>query len=337
MRRRRRGGAAVTALLLASLGVAACAPRSEAPGPPVRPPQLEADALLTADGAKLPIRRWLPNPDEPKAIIIALHGMNDYSNAFAMPGAWWAKHGIATYAYDQRGFGRAPNIGMWPGTEALVDDLDAMVRLVREHQPDKPIYLLGESMGGAVVMTALARADHPRVDGVILAAPAVWGRATMDLGKRVLLFLGAHTVPWHDLTGEGLHITPSDNREMLIALAKDPLVIKETRVDTVWGLVNLMDAALAASQKLDDIPLLILYGEHDEIIPKGPTLDMIEALPPDPQELRRIAIYPKGYHLLLRDLEAKIVWQDVLAWLEDPKAPLPSGADKTDLSALGKE
>src|SRR5208282_2316330 len=131
--------------------------------------------------------------------------------------------------------------------------LDAMVRLVRERHPDKPIYLLGESMGGAVVMTALARADRPRVAGAILAAPAVWGRAAMDLGKRVLLFLGAHTVPWHRLTGEGLHITPSDNREMLIALAKDPLVIKETRVDTIWGLVNLMDSALAASQKLDDI------------------------------------------------------------------------------------
>ena len=345
MRRTPRRGIAAFSFLLAGLaglaglvGLAtACTPETEAAGPPRQPPALESDALVTADGLKLPIMRWLPIADEPKAIIVALHGMNDYSNAFAMPGAWWAEHGIATYAYDQRCFGRAPQVGLWPGTHTLVADLDAMVALMHERYPKLPVYLLGESMGGAVAMATLARPDRPQIAGAILAAPAVWGRATMDLGTRVALFLGAHSLPWYRLTGEGLHIVPSDNRAMLIALAHDPLVIKETRIDTIWGLVNLMDAALAASQHLDDVPLLILYGEHDEVIPKEPTLDMIEALPPDPLHVRRIAIYPKGYHMLLRDLEAKTVWADVLAWIEDPKAPLPSGADRTGLAALGKD
>ena len=39
-----------------------------------------------------------------QAVIVALHGMSDYSHAFAMPGAFWAKAGITVYAYDQRGF-----------------------------------------------------------------------------------------------------------------------------------------------------------------------------------------------------------------------------------------
>ena len=348
MRRAPRRGIAAVSFLLAGLaglagpaglaGLAAgCTPVTEAAGPPRQPPALESDALVTSDGLKLPIMRWLPIADEPKAIIVALHGMNDYANAFAMPGAWWAEHGIATYAYDQRGFGRAPQVGLWPGTSALVADLDAMVALVHARYPKLPVYLLGESMGGAVAMAALARPDRPQVAGAILAAPAVWGRATMDPGERVALFVGAHSLPWYRLTGEGLHIVPSDNRAMLIALAHDPLVIKETRIDTIWGLVNLMDAAFATSRHLDNTPLLILYGEHDEVIPKEPTLDMIEGLPPDPQHVRRIALYPKGYHMLLRDLEAKTVWQDVLAWIEDPQAPLPSGADRTGLAALGKD
>ena len=51
-----------------------------------------------------------------RAVILALHGFNDYSNAFEGPGEVWAGHGIATYAYDQRGFGAAPERGLWPGT-----------------------------------------------------------------------------------------------------------------------------------------------------------------------------------------------------------------------------
>src|SRR5216683_1843458 len=76
-------------------------------------PQLAGDRLVAADGATLPLRRWLPE-GRPRAVVLALHGFNDYSNAFAGAGAGWAKNGIATYAYDQRGFGAAPGRGRWP-------------------------------------------------------------------------------------------------------------------------------------------------------------------------------------------------------------------------------
>jgi acylglycerol lipase len=327
-------------ILCALLALGACAPRVLAPGEAVSTPALAADEYVASDGAKLPLQRWLPDlaqGDQPKAVILALHGMNDYANAFAMPGAWWALHGIATYAYDQRGFGRAPHPGYWPGKAALVDDVDAMVTLLHARYPGTPLYILGESMGGAAVMTAMARPDRPKVDGVILSAPAVWGRMTMDIGKQVALWASAHTVPWWTVTGSGLKITPSDNREMLLALSRDPLVIKETRIDAIWGLVDLMDDALAAAPKLDGVSVLILYGEHDEIIPKDPTRLMIAHLPPYPTAPRTIAIYPKGYHMLLRDLEAKTLWADVLHWIEDPQAPLPSGDDRVGIQALKDE
>ena len=50
----------------------------------------------------------------------------------------------------------------------------------------------------------------------------------------------------------------------------------------------------------------------------------------------RIAVYPKGYHMLLRDLDAAKPQADVLAWIADKTAPLPSGADteRPDLLAV---
>jgi acylglycerol lipase len=143
-------------------------------------PQLADDHMVSADGSTLPLRRWLPQ-GEPRAVVLALHGFNDYSKAFAGPGAAWAKDGIATYAYDQRGFGAAPGRGRWPGAKRLTGDAETAAKLLRQLYPGIPVYLLGESMGGAVAI--LAAAGHngaPRldVDGVILVAPAVWGRQT---------------------------------------------------------------------------------------------------------------------------------------------------------------
>lgn len=321
-------GLARLALLLLLLAAAGCAPVVALPGPAVAAPSIADAGLVAPDGAKLPLRIWKPDGEQaPKAVIIALHGFNDYRNFFASAGTWLAARGVQSYAYDQRGFGEAPNRGLWPGERALADDLKAAVHAVRKRHPGVPLFLLGESMGGAVVMTAMAGPQPPLVDGVILAAPAVWGRASMPWYQTTALWLAVHTLPGGQVTGRNLGIRPSDNIEMLKALGRDPLVIKQTRVDAVYGLVNLMDRAMASASSLH-APALVLYGANDQLIPPAAVREMTERLPASPDGRRRVVYYPAGYHMLLRDLQAEIVWRDILAWMADPRAPLPSGAEE---------
>jgi acylglycerol lipase len=322
----------IGAILLAA--VAACAPKVDRPGPVVSRPVLEDAQMRTADGALAPVRRWLPETGTVKAALIALHGFNDYGNFFAAPGAYLAGQGIAAYAFDQRGFGATQGRGIWPGVKAYADDLKTMAELVRRRHPGVPLYLLGASMGGAVIMVAMTGDDPPPADGIILSAPAVWGRATMPFYQRWALAIAAHTVPWLTVTGRGLKIRASDNIEMLRALSRDPLVIKETRIDTIYGLSNLMDQALAAAPALRS-PALILYGKNDEVIPADPVRRMIESLPADSRARRRLAYYDAGYHMLLRDLQGETVWRDIAAWIGDAKAPLPSGADRRAAGLAG--
>jgi acylglycerol lipase len=322
----------IVALLLA-VALVSCAPRLAPMGPVSGEPRLLATSMVAADGAVLPLKAWLPD-GPPKAVVIGLHGFNDYSNAFAIPAEAWRQDGIATYAYDQRGFGAAPDRGMWPGTETLVADLDTAVRLIEARHPKTPVFIAGESMGGAVIMAAVADGHLRNVDGVILAAPAVRGRETINVFGRVGLWVSAHTVPW--LAGRpppNLGFMPSDNIEMLRALGRDPLIIKETRVDAFYGLINLMDDALAASGRFDR-DALILLGKHDNLIPSGPTGLMLSRMPPANGRDRRVALYRDGYHMLFRDLQAPVVHRDVASWIltrnADPMAALPSGADKHD-------
>jgi acylglycerol lipase len=338
---------ALAGALIVSLSAAGCAPTIDddarlagigtirAASDPKPVPYFTDAGFVTADGQVLPLRKWLPK-GEIRAVVLALHGFNDYSNAFEDPGKDWAKEGIATYAYDQRGFGAAPERGFWPGRAALAADAASASQILRRLFPRVPLYLLGESMGGAVAVVAMTGESGtpvPDVDGVILTAPAVWGRATMDLLPRLALWAGVRLVPELTLTGRGLKIQASDNIAMLRALSRDPMVIKATRIDTIYGLVNLMDAALASAPRLD-ARLLVMYGGKDEIIPKTPIRRFVGTLPPECRRQTRLAWYRDGYHMLLRDLEGPAVIADVANWVLAPAASLPSGADRDAADAF---
>jgi alpha-beta hydrolase superfamily lysophospholipase len=311
---------ALTAVIL--LSVSACSPLVNHPGAEITTPKVDHARFIAADGASLPLRRWFPKDAPVTAVIIALHGFNDYSNAFTASGTYLSSRGIACYAYDQRGFGGAPGRGLWSGVEAYTDDLAAFAVVVRTLHPNVPLYVLGESMGGAVTIAAMTGNHPPDVNGVILVAPAVWGRGTMPWYQRWLLAVTAHTVPWMELTGKGLKIKASDNIEMLRGLGRDPLVIKATRIDTMHGLTNLMDTALVRAPQLR-VPTLVQYGEHDQVIPRQPTLLMLEKMPATTKK----AFYKNGYHMLLRDLQGEKPLADIVAWITDHNRPLPYGTE----------
>src|SRR5437868_5988298 len=186
--------AATAALVMLS----ACAPTVRPAavsgnGSAAHPPTLTADRYIAADGTALPVAVWPASNGHPKAIILGLHGFGDYRKAWDEPAQIWAKDGITTYSYDQRGFGGSPTRARWPGTEALVDDAKAMILLLRARYPGVPLYLAGESMGGAVAL--VAEDQGAEIDGLILLATALRSRDTFGPVAAAGLDFFAHTIP----------------------------------------------------------------------------------------------------------------------------------------------
>ena len=322
------------ALILINVLVA-CTPNIHPGGTPISSGYLLNDTFITADGTELPLKIWRPPEQDIKSVIIALHGFNDYSNFFQQPGTYFSQHKTISYAYDQRGFGGSTNRGLWAGIDTYIADLTCFIQLIKQKHPSVPIFLLGESMGGAIVISTVAESDQLPVKGIILAAPALWARQSMPWYQNTLLWTLSHTMPWLTLSGSGLEIQASDNIEMLIALGQDPLVIKETRVESIYGLVNLMDRALSSANLISKNTLL-LYGEKDEIIPKEPTYQFLNNLTNSKKNNHIIAFYKNGYHMLLRDLQASILWNDIDVWIDSFTTALPSGADKRAQQLLDK-
>jgi acylglycerol lipase len=318
--------------ILAVLLLAGCVARIAPPGSVVEKPRETADSFVMADGTVLPYRVWLP-VGRASAVVLALHGMNDSRDAWEYPAPDFAAAGIAVFSPDLRGFGATRTRGLWPGTDGLIEDCRVIVGLLRARYPHTRLILMAESMGAAALMVLATEPDPPLVDGYVLIAPAVWGRAKMNLLMRFSLWLADRTVPGLTLTGGGLvKVTASDNRAALVRLSNDPLTIHATRVDAIKGLVDLMDRALAAAPHFR-APGLFLYGGHDDLVPPRATAATWRALPPGSV----LAFYPNGYHLLLRDKDRAMPIGDILSWIRNPRAPLPSGADHAARDWLEKQ
>jgi alpha-beta hydrolase superfamily lysophospholipase len=314
-------------VLALALMVSACTPlvvqQRLTPGAAFSGPRIEGDSFVSFDGARLGMREWIPTT-EPWAVIVGVHGMNDYSNAFHLSAPWWAEQGIATYAYDQRGFGRSPGRGIWAGDDLMIEDLRTLTALVRARYPQAIIAVAGESMGGAVAAEAFASDRPPAADRLVLLSPAVWGWSEQPLPNKTVLWFAANFSagkvyePPRWLTSK---IKPTDNREELIAMGHDPQMIWGARSDAIFGLVSMMDRAATAVGEAH-VPTFYLHGARDQIIPPNAARHAAARLKPSD----RTAEYAHGYHLLMRDKQGPAVWADVAAFIRDPKAPLPSGA-----------
>ncbi|HEY3887756.1 MAG TPA: alpha/beta fold hydrolase [Caulobacteraceae bacterium] len=312
-------------LALAALSLAACAPvvqQAWTPPAAFTGPRLEADAFVSFDGARLAMQQWTPADDKPWAVIIGVHGMNDYANAFHLAGAYWAKDGIATLAYDQRGFGRSPERGVWGGDKLMTEDLRTLVALARQRYPGAIVVVAGESMGGSVAIEAFASARPPAADRLVLISPGVWGWSTQPLPYSTALWLVAHVdgpmvIDPPDFLTDKIHA--SDNIDELRAMGRDPLELWGARADALYGLVAMMDRASHAVGRVQ-VPVIYLAGAHDEIIPVRSHLDAAKRLRP----AARSAFYPNGWHLLIVDRQAQSVYRDIESFIRDPSAPLPS-------------
>jgi alpha-beta hydrolase superfamily lysophospholipase len=322
----RRGALSTTWACLLVLASCAATPRlAPLPLPQQTDTPLPPDLTFTMnDGVVLPARSWLPPASTAvRGVILALHGYTDSRDGWELPAPVFAAAGYALFAPDQRGFGATADRGAWAGADRMVEDAATMAAQLRARYPGKRLILMGESMGGAVA--ACLNASHPgAADATVLLAPAVWGWRQMDPRLAASLVVADAVAPgWAPNPGRiSIDIAASDNYDALVRMGHDKLTLLRPTVASMRGVVDLMSDAQRAAARLNG-PVLILDGRRDQVVPPPATAAAWSHLPAN---VRR-GFYPNGFHLLLRDKDRALVEADVLAWLQDPDAWLPSGAD----------
>src|SRR2546422_9400486 len=130
------------------------------------------ETVVGAGGLKLFLQSWRPAAP-PKAVFVIHHGLKDHSGRYAAEAMRLVDGGFAVYAHDMRGHGKSEGRRTFVRAfDEYLDDLTAALAVVREHEPGRPIFLFGHSLGGAVA-TLLAVTRTLPLEGDALSAPAL--------------------------------------------------------------------------------------------------------------------------------------------------------------------
>lgn len=265
-----------------------------------------------AGGLPLYYQAWMP-PDSQrkKAVLINLHGLGDHSGLYPSLANHFPACGVALYAYDMRGNGRSPGQRAYlRGWHEYRDDLHAFLDRVRKWEGDLPLFILGNSLGGLVVLDYALH--HPAgLSGVIAAAPPLGevgvppflmalGRIMSRIWPRFSLQVGM------DLSG----------------LARDPAVVNTVLADPLFhrrGTARLSTEVTAAIRRVQaraetlSVPLLMLHGSADRMVPPEGSRRFFSRMHQADRELRE---YPGAYHCLFADVGQEEVLKDVERWID---------------------
>ncbi len=266
--------------------------------------------LTSADGVKLYYQTWLPE-GAPRGVLVLVHGLGEHGGRYPHLVETLLPAGFAVYAMDNRGHGRSGGQrGFIPSWDAFREDLRGFIAFVAKEQPDRPLFLMGHSLGGLIALDyALHYPEGLR--GVVASAPALRNKGISPVLMAVSRVLSRITPFLTVKTGLDASAISRDP-EVVRAYQNDPLVhglgtprlASESEKTMAW--VN----ARAGDWRL---PLLLLHGEADRLVDIEGSRAFFEAAP---VEDKRLITYPGGYHESHNDLHHAQAASDVLAWLE---------------------
>ncbi len=271
-------------------------------------------------------QRWLPE-GKLRAILVIVHGLGAHSGRYGNVIEQLLPQQYAVYALDQRGNGRSPgqrgHINSWA---EFREDLKAFIELIKTQHPGCPIFVMGHSLGGVVVLDYILR--HPTeastLQGAIALAPAI---GKVGVSKVRLLIGKLLSRIWPQFTlNTGIDLSAgSRDEKILVAYAQDPLrhTLGTARLATEYFATVAWIYSHAADWQL---PLLILHGGADRVaLPEGG--EIFYQLVPYKDKLR--VVYPEAYHELQSDLNYQEVLADLENWLEQH---LPDEVSKATFS-----
>jgi alpha-beta hydrolase superfamily lysophospholipase len=306
----------ISLALFAAIALLGCAPPYQA----MRPLDVASESndqvergsgsFKAKDGLELFEQWWKPRT-ETRGVLVIMHGLKDHSARYQSLGAAMAGQGVAVYAFDLRGHGRSAGRRVAvEHFEEYVDDLDAFIASVRQREGDKPVFLFGHSMGGAIAAMLVATRE-PKLAGLVLSGPALaldLFPLTMALSVwvgDVLPNLGALKLPNENF---------SRDKAIVKAIGKDPLVYQDPGPARTAAELGHGIAVIWKHVDRFTMPLLLLHGTKDMLTAPFGSVELHREAPASDKTLH---IYPGLYHDLLHEPEKDKVLADISSWMSE--------------------
>lgn len=270
----------------------------------------------------VPCRAWVPPKVQPKVLVLCVHGLGLNSDSYENLGKRLAKAGIGAFSVDVRGF------GTWIKLEgknrvdfdACLDDVIQALQTLHTAYPQKPVILLGESMGGAIAMRVAA--NHPElVDGLVSSVPSGdrfhTTRNSLKVALNVMTLRGNKQID----VGTGVIDDATEDAKLKTAWKDDPLNRLKLSAKELWQFQNFMNENHRAAKKIKVTPVLMVVGMNDRLCkPKG-TLELYDEVCSDDKKMMTVK---HGEHLIFEEAQCSpAVFSVLVNWLDSHSSPKP--------------
>lgn len=262
-------------------------------------------------GLRIYYQCWLPEM-EPKALLLIVHGLAEHSGRYMNVVNHFVPLGYAVYGIDHIGHGKSDGSRVYVRRfEDFTDTLKIFSDMISDWQPEKPIFLVGHSMGGLIGSIYLL--DHQdKLSGAVLSGPSVKVPDNISSATILVAKLFSTLMPKLGLIAleaEGVSRDPA----VVQAYLNDPLVYTgKTTARLGAELLKAMKRVAIDASKIT-LPILIVQGGEDRLVdPDGAQMlhDTVGSVD------KTLKIYDGLYHEVFNEPEHLKVLGDVEAWLE---------------------
>ena len=265
----------------------------------------------TADGMNLFEQWWRPE-EKPKATVIIVHGYAEHSTRYTHVAEHLVNNGYDIETFDLRGHGQSEGKRAFVRSfDEYLGDLEQFLERVRQRMKTKNMFLLGHSMGGAIV-SLFAITRKPDIKGLILSGPAL--KISDDISPllvRLSSIIGTFLprLPTIKLDSSGISRDP----EVVRRYDNDPLVYRGGIPARTGAEITGATKMIQAQMETITLPLLILHGADDRLADPEGSKSLYERAQSKDKNLK---LYEGYYHEVMNEPEKKMVLADIVEWTD---------------------
>ena len=263
-----------------------------------------------AENANIYYQAWLPESDV-KAVLLIVHGLGEYSGRYMNVVNYFVPLGYAVYGLDHIGHGKSDGIREYVNKfDDYTDTLNIYYKMVTGLQPDKPVFLLGHSLGGLISTYYLL--DHQTdFKGAIISAPAIKIGDSVSPMTITMSKILAKIAPKAGVLALDAS-TISRDPQVASTYANDPLVFHgKTPARLAAEMLKAMIRVTAEVSTIS-LPFIVVQGGDDKLVDPGGAQMLYEKAS---SKDKIIKIYEGMYHEVFNEPDRSRVLGDVEAWL----------------------
>ncbi len=263
------------------------------------------------DSTQMFLRVWSPE-EEPRGVIIVVHGLGAHSGLLAPVGEYFAERGYYVYGPDLRGFGHYTGLkGHIESIDEYAKDLDNLVETAKREHPGKKVFMFGHSLGGLLTILYCEQFQL-KLDGFIVVNPGLKDRLEVSSFTRAIAKLLSR-LNVKKLFPNGVNLDK---------IAKNPEVVRKNKEDPLrfdFATARLAVEGFGATERgikaggVIAIPALVQVSGEDMLVDPEGAKEFYDLLASADKTYK---YYEELYHEPFMDEGGEQVLKDAVDWLD---------------------